>query len=262
MKNKKIGIAIIAVLCAAFLFSGIMFFRQYTDAKNSQESFEDLAEMITDITPEETDGPEETADEPAETEETEEDPTIREAELAHMKYGAMFDENSDFIGWISIDGTNINYPVMLGEYYLKHNFNKQYSDYGVPFVIGGITDNTIIYGHNMKTRTMFYDLTRYSNPEFYKKHKYIEFSTLDSKSTYEIVCVFKTVAYSNQGFDYTKYSNFNTPDDFNIFTEKCSNLALYDAETSIEYGDKLITLSTCEYSRSNGRFVVVAKEVI
>ena len=71
MKNKKIGIAIIAVLCVAFLFSGFMFFRQYTDAKNSQESFENLAEMITDITPEETDGPEETEDESTETEETE-----------------------------------------------------------------------------------------------------------------------------------------------------------------------------------------------
>lgn len=174
----------------------------------------------------------------------------------------LYEQNNDLIGWIKIDGTNINYPVMLGEYYLKHNFKKQYSDYGTPFVIGGITDNTIIYGHNMKTKTMFYDLTRYSDIEYYKKHKYIEFSTLDSKSTYEIVCVFKTIAYSNQGFDYTKYSNFNTPDDFNIFTEKCSNLALYNTEMSVEYGDKLITLSTCEYSRNNGRFVVVAKEVI
>lgn len=175
---------------------------------------------------------------------------------------ALYEQNNDLIGWIKIDGTNINYPVMLGEYYLKHNFNNEYSDYGVPFVIGGITDNTIIYGHNMKTKTMFYDLTRYSNPEFYKKHKYIEFCTLDSKNTYEIVYAFKTIAYSNQGFDYTKYSNFNTPDDFDTFTEKCSSLALYDTETSIEYRDKLITLSTCEYSRNNGRFVLVAKEVV
>lgn len=175
---------------------------------------------------------------------------------------ALYEQNNDLIGWIKIDGTNINYPVMLGDYYLKHNFNKQYSDYGVPFVIGGITDNTIIYGHNMKTKTMFYDLTRYSNSEFYKKHKYIEFSTLDSKSTYEIVYAFKTVAYSNQGFDYTKYSNFITFDDFDTFTGKCSSLALYDTQARIEYGDNLITLSTCEYSRNNGRFVVVAKEVV
>lgn len=71
-----------------------------------------------------------------ETEETEEESAIREAELAHMKYGAMFEENSDFIGWISIDGTNINYPVMQTptnpDFYLKHAFDKSYSDYGVP----------------------------------------------------------------------------------------------------------------------------------
>lgn len=178
------------------------------------------------------------------------------------KLMALYEQNNDLIGWVRIDGTNINYPVMLGEYYLKHNFKKQYSDYGTPFVIGGITDNTIIYGHNMKTKTMFYDLTKYSSKDFYKDHKYIEFNTLEDESVYEIVYAFKTVAYSNEGFDYTKYSVFDTPDDFDVFKEKCSDLALYDTETSIEYGDKLITLSTCEYSRNNGRFVVVAKEVV
>lgn len=225
------------VLAAIFAVSTFFIIQHYKAYDTEQEVFEVIAEEYENTDNEETNS---------------EDNGLLN----------LYEQNNDLIGWIKIDGTNINYPVMLGEYYLKHNFKKQYSDYGTPFVIGGITDNTIIYGHNMKTKTMFYDLTRYSDIEYYKKHKYIEFSTLDTKSTYEIVYAFKTIAYSNQGFDYTKYSNFNTPDDFNIFTEKCSNLALYDAETSIEYGDKLITLSTCEYSRSNGRFVVVAKEVI
>ena len=225
------------VLAAIFAVSTFFIIQHYKAYDTEQEVFEVIAEEYENTDNEETNS---------------EDNGLLN----------LYEQNNDLIGWIKIDGTNINYPVMLGEYYLKHNFKKQYSDYGTPFVIGGITDNTIIYGHNMKTKTMFYDLTRYSDIEYYKKHKYIEFSTLDTKSTYEIVYAFKTIAYSNQGFDYTKYSNFNTPDDFNIFTEKCSNLALYDAEKSIEYGDKLITLSTCEYSRSNGRFVVVAKEVI
>lgn len=235
--KRIIGVLFAMVLAVIFTVSTFFIIQYYKTYDTEQEVFEVIAEEYQN-----------TDNEASDSEDNE--------------LSALYEQNNDLLGWIRIDGTNINYPVMLGEYYLKHNFNKQYSDYGVPFVIGGITDNTIIYGHNMKTRTMFYDLTRYSNPEFYKKHKYIEFSTLDSKSTYEIVCVFKTVAYSNQGFDYTKYSNFNTPDDFNTFTKKCSNLALYDTEMSIEYGDKLITLSTCEYSRNNGRFVVVAKEVI
>lgn len=235
--KRIIGVLFAMVLAVIFAVSTFFIIQYYKAYDTEQEVFEVIAEKY-----ENTDN--------------------EEANSEDNGLLTLYEQNNDLIGWIKIDGTNINYPVMLGEYYLKHNFKKQYSDYGTPFVIGGITDNTIIYGHNMKTKTMFYDLTRYSDIEYYKKHKYIEFSTLDSKSTYEIVCVFKTIAYSNQGFDYTKYSNFNTPDDFNIFTEKCSNLALYNTEMSVEYGDKLITLSTCEYSRNNGRFVVVAKEVI
>lgn len=235
--KRIIGVLFAMVLVVIFAVSTFFIIQYYKAYDTEQEVFEVIAEKY-----ENTDN--------------------EEANSEDNGLLTLYEQNNDLIGWIKIDGTNINYPVMLGEYYLKHNFKKQYSDYGTPFVIGGITDNTIIYGHNMKTKTMFYDLTRYSDIEYYKKHKYIEFSTLDSKSTYEIVCVFKTIAYSNQGFDYTKYSNFNTPDDFNIFTEKCSNLALYNTEMSVEYGDKLITLSTCEYSRNNGRFVVVAKEVI
>lgn len=235
--KRIIGVLFAMVLAVIFAVSSFFIILYYKSYATEQEVFEVIAEEYQN--------------------------TDNEASDSEDKgLSALYEQNDDLIGWIRIDGTNINYPVMLGEYYLKHNFKKQYSDYGTPFVIGGITDNTIIYGHNMKTKTMFYDLTRYSDIEYYKKHKYIEFSTLDNKSTYEIVYVFKTVAYSNQSFDYTKYSNFNTPDDFNAFTEKCSNLALYDTEMSVEYGDKLITLSTCEYSRNNGRFVVVAKEVI
>lgn len=235
--KRIIGVLFAMVLAVIFAVSTLFIVDYYKTYNSEQEIFEVIADEY-----ENTDN--------------------EEANSKDNGLLTLYEQNNDLIGWIKIDGTNINYPVMLGEYYLKHNFKKQYSDYGTPFVIGGITDNTIIYGHNMKTKTMFYDLTRYSDIEYYKKHKYIEFSTLDSKRTYEIVYVFKTIAYSNQGFDYTKYSNFNTPDDFNAFTEKCSNLALYNTEMSVEYGDKLITLSTCEYSRNNGRFVVVAKEVI
>lgn len=106
---------------------------------------------------------------------------------------------------------------------------------------------------------MFYDLTRYADIDFYKQHKLIKFTTLESSNVYEIVYVFKTVAYTQNGFEYAKFSSFNSENDFNCFTEKCSELALYDTNTGTEYGDKLITLSTCEYSQNNGRFVVVAK---
>lgn len=267
MKNKKIGIAIIAVLCAAFLFSGFMFFRQYTDAKNSQESFEDLAEMITDISLEETAEPEEPIEESAETEETEEDPAIREAELAHLKYGAMFEENSDFIGWISIEGTSINYPVMQTptnpDFYLKHAFDKSYSDYGVPYIEEscalGISNNVVIYGHHMSNGSMFADLCKFTDKSFYEEHPTIQFDTLSTFGKYQIVAVFKF----NTNKETFKYNECVTmsEEEFKTFMDEVHARQLYDTGVDAEYGDQLLTLSTCEYTYKNGRLVVVAKKV-
>ena len=87
----------------------------------------------------------------------------------------------------------------------------------------------------------------------------IRFDTLSSLGEYEIVAVFKTVAYAESGFKYYHFVDAAGEDDFNAFVGQCKALALYDTGVGAEYGDKLLTLSTCEYSRTNGRMVVVAK---
>ena len=116
MKIKKIiGIAAIVVLCGIAVFSGVVFHHQYQDQKNSAQQFEDLSNMIADVDKSELDKkpvPEPGEDEPVSETLSEEELAAREAELAMEKYRALFDQNSDFVGWISIDGTNINYPVM------------------------------------------------------------------------------------------------------------------------------------------------------
>ncbi len=230
--KKKICIFIVMVLAVIFAVSTFFIAKYYIEGNKQTQIFESIEQTYT---------------EPSDN------------NSAGNDLSVLFEQNNDLIGWLEIDGTDINYPVMNSDFYLKHNFNKEYSDYGVPFVLDGITDNTIIYGHNMKTHTMFYDLTRYADIDFYKQHKLIKFTTLESSNVYEIVYVFKTVAYSQNGFEYNKFSVFNSVDDFNCFNEKCSKFALYDTNAKAEYGDKLITLSTCEYSQNNGRFVVVAK---
>ena len=129
MKIKKIiGIAAIVVLCGIAVFSGVVFHHQYRDQKNSAQQFEDLSNMIADVDNSELDKgpvPEPGEDEPVSETLSEEELAAREAELAMEKYRALFDQNSDFVGWISIDGTNINYPVMWTpnnpNYYLKHS---------------------------------------------------------------------------------------------------------------------------------------------
>lgn len=95
--------------------------------------------------------------------------------------------------------------------------------------------------------------------DFYREHKTICFDTLDSFGEYEVIAAFKTVAYSGEGFKYYHFVNAESAEAFDEYIAECKALALYDTGVTAEYGDKLITLSTCEYSRTNGRMVVVAK---
>lgn len=116
--------------------------------------------------------------------------------------------------------------------------------------------------HHIKGGKIFGALESYKSKSFYEKHKTIHFDTLTEQAEYEIVAVFKTVAYSAEGYRYYDFVNAETEEAFAEYVAKCKELALYDTGVSAEYGDKLITLSTCEYSAQNGRLVVVAKKVV
>lgn len=252
---------------ALFLFSGIMAMRQYKDTKQSAEAFNSVADLVKPApTPVLTSVEDATGEDGTDT------PASYEpaSELtAYDKYAAVYEQNSDFIGWISIEDTKINYPVMQTpgskDFYLKHAFDKSYSEYGVPYMQEncklGLSDNCVIYGHHMQDGSMFADLCKFESEDFYKEHKTIHFDTLAGFGEYEIVFVFKTAAYAADGFKYYHFVDAADAAEFNSFLSSCKSLALYDTGESAEYGDKLITLSTCEYSRSNGRMVIVAKLV-
>lgn len=126
-------------------------------------------------------------------------------------YTELLLQNSDMVGWISVADISINYPVMQSKdepnYYLKHSFDKSYSNYGCPYIqencdVKTPSDNLIIYGHHMKNGTMFSDLTKYEDKSFWESHKTISFSTLTDKQEYEVIAVFKTVAYNQEAFRY------------------------------------------------------------
>ena len=123
------------------------------------------------------------------------------------------------------------------------------------------SDNLVIYGHHIKGGKMFGALEDYKSKSFYEEHKTIQLDTLTEQAEYEIVAVFKTVAYSSEGFRYYDFVDAENEEEFNSYVGKCKELALYDTGVTAEYGDRLITLSTCEYSAQNGRLVVVAKKV-
>lgn len=180
-------------------------------------------------------------------------------------------ENADVIAWIKINDTNINYPVVQtndNDYYLYRNYRKENSNYGSIFIdknsdIENTNSNIIMYGHNMKDGSMFGDLLKYEDEEYYNNHKYIEFVTNTNSSTYEIIAVFKSrIFYKNEKdvFRYYYYTDLDTEEDYNYYIDNCKQLSLYDTGVNAEYGEQIITLITCEYSSENGRMVVVAKK--
>lgn len=254
MKKYKKIICMIAAVCllGAAAFCGFRIYSHYAHESEQEEIFDKIAEVV----------------EQAQTGESETaDVLLTEEETVLAEYGELYLQNTDMVGWLSIAGTNINFPVMQTpnnpNYYLKHNFEKEYSDLGTPYVQENCdlltSDNLVIYGHHIKGQKMFGVLENYKNKDFYEEHKTIRFDTLIKRGEYEIIAVFKTVAYSSAGFRYYDFVSAEDENAFNAYIAKCKELALYDTGVTAEYGDRLITLSTCEYSAQNGRLVVVAK---
>ena len=187
------------------------------------------------------------------------------------KYKKLFSQNKSLIGWIKIDDTNIDYPVMQtvnNEYYLDHNYNQQYDKNGSIFLdkdcdITNPGTNMIIYGHHMKSGKMFGNLQLYSNKSYYEKHPYIQFDTIYEEGRYQIMYVFRSRIYNEDEivFKYYQFFEASTPEEFDSHMNEMANLSLYDTGVTATYGDKLITLSTCDNSEQDGRFVVVAKKI-
>ena len=184
----------------------------------------------------------------------------------------IYADNPDLVGWITIEGTVLDYPVMHtpenGEKYLYKNINGNFDVNGLPFIEDGCSmdpesDNIIIYGHNMNSGKMFASLMKYANKDYWEEHPTILFATLYEEREYEIVAAFYDRVYYNYEKRFKFYQFIDARDEdhyaeaISYFKEK----AEYDTGVSAEYGDRLITLVTCAYHVKNGRFVVVAREV-
>ena len=183
----------------------------------------------------------------------------------------LYEENNDLVGYLIIPGTIINYPVMYtgDDFYLRKDFNKEYLEDGTLYIDKYNTleprdTNLIIYGHNMNTNgRMFNDLEKFRDEEFYMNHKTFNYYTLTEKQTYEIVAVFLSQVYhvNDNVFKYYKFYNAQNEVEMEEYNDNIKRLSLYDTGIDLKYGDTLLTLSTCEYSKTNGRLVVVARRV-
>lgn len=185
---------------------------------------------------------------------------------------ALYALNPDTIGWIRIDDTELDYPVMYTpddeEKYLRADFEGNWNSSGLPFIEADCSmdpesDNLIIYGHNMRNGTAFRTLISYDDEEFWEEHPTFFFSTLYEERTYEIVSVFYDRVYKKTDtcFKFYKFIDPETEEEFNEAINYYQRNALYDTGVTAEYGDHLITLVTCSYHTTNGRFVVIGREV-
>lgn len=220
-RNKPVLIIFCLLLSAAAVLAGANI---YSELKERQKEKEDFAAVSQIAEPTVT------------AAQTESEPTERPA--AERNIQALITENADCIGWLSIDGTNISYPVMHTpsdpQKYLRRNFYGKYSQSGVPFLDGRCdlqSSNLIIYGHNMRNGTMFSDLKRYVDRDFLNAHRTVKFETTDGVQTFIVTEALKT----------------NTSD------------AWYNRITA-KGGSRCLILSTCYGSGKDGRLLIIAAE--
>lgn len=219
-RNKPVLIIFCLLLSAAAVLAGANIYSELKERQKEKENFAAVSQI---------------AEPTVTTAQTESEQTERPA--AERNIQALITENADCIGWLSIDGTNISYPVMHTpsdpQKYLRRNFYGKYSQSGVPFLDGRCdlqSTNLIIYGHNMKNGTMFSDLKRYVDRDFLNAHRTVKFETTDGVQTFIVTEALKT----------------NTSD------------AWYD-RIAAEDSRQLI-LSTCYGSGKDGRLLIIAVE--
>ncbi len=260
---------LLTVFAAVFLVSAGMLGRYFISSYQEQSAFQELSQMVHSTAPVQPEPEPEGTTVPPETSPYVEvlgpDGTPREI---LREYAAVYRLNRDLAGWLTVPGTKIDYPVMYApdrkDHYLYKNYYGQYSSHGCLYIQEEAdpflpSDNLTVYGHNMKDGSMFAGLFAYRDKSFWEKNPLITFNTLTEKHTYRVFAVFTTTASQGEGFAYHSFVNAHREEDFYAYIRDCKNLSLYDTGVKLTYGDKLITLSTCEYSQTNGRLVVVAR---
>ena len=174
----------------------------------------------------------------------------------------LFEKNIDYRGWIKIDNTNINYPILQGqdhEEYLYKDINNEYIVSGsifMNYLNNGFDDqNTVLFGHNMKNGTMFANLKKYKEEDFFYNNNDIEIELSNGQYLkYKVFSVYITDINDN----YTKTS-FEDKDEYKEFLERIKNKSIYKSDISVNENDKIITLSTCSYEFDDARLVVTGK---
>ena len=271
--NRKIAVVVsvtVLLLCIVFLnWNLLMDMRTNYQTKKLYDKIQVAADLDTD--------PIQQTNQAKDQEKENELPSGQETEpqkesVILSKFTALHDENNDFSGWLSIEGTKISYPVMSrdgdNDYYLDKNFTGQEDKNGLLILdyrsnVLERGQNILIYGHNMRTGVMFGTLKNYKDKDFCIAHQTIRFDSLYEEGTYRVVAaMLSAVAYEDEDvFRYYDAIDISTEERFDEFQKNIESNALYTTEERLEYGDSCLILSTCDYYTEDGRFVVIAKKI-
>ncbi len=270
--KKNIYYILIAIFAAIFLLCAVQVATYFIESYQHNEFYNNLASLKSEATGTAGSAPSGSLDPTADSLlPTGPSGVIQKPMLEDMK--SIFQMNPHTVGWIQIDGTRINYPVLQTpnepawrDYYLYRNFEGQEDRRGSIYAreacdVFTPSDNITIYGHNMADHSMFGELFDYKYYSYYQEHKYIYFDTLYEQHTYEIYAIFRTSGTLGQGFAYHMFVNAGNQQEFDDFVAQCKSLSMHDIPLTPQYGDKLITLSTCDFHIDNGRLVICAVRI-
>lgn len=205
------------------------------------------------------------------TEMPEATPTPEEIEAQQRaRFADLLARNPDVVGWVTVPGTNIDYPVLQtdnNQFYLRHDLDQQYDVRGLPFadyecdVKNG--RHLIIYGHNMgdDETDRFTNLQDYRDPDYYTAHPTIQLDTLYESTVYKIVAVFAVTARTSDAdyFAYNSYINFADDAAEQTYLDEVAKRAFYTTGDYVRPDEKLLSLSTCIYTMPDARIVVMAR---
>lgn len=275
---------LIGIFSCVFLLSAVYLGHYFWTNHQASSGYKNLAALRESLKNEATDAtttptsPEDTSV-PTDTIETTTAPMLPEME-------ALYQLNNNIVGWLTISGLRVDYPVMQTpyepNYYLYRDFDGSDSNVGCLYVrescdVFSPSDNVVIYGHAMKTGDMFGRLAWYREKSYFDSHQTFTFDTLYEHHTYQIFAVFKTSGTYGVGYPYHLFNEAKSEAEFDQFIADVKGAAFtsggyagasfYDTGITPKYGDKLLTLSTCEYSvrdpdgEKNGRFVIMAVRI-
>lgn len=267
-KNNKKGMAVLIILACLFtagiIFSGTKLFLYFSATHDVIERQKELQSIHVQADVE--DGADPVSMEKAERGEQDEEEVYVQPEWEKN----LIDINSDYFGWLTVEGTNADLPVVLGsndDYYLHHNFYCEYAAAGCLFADSACdsdSQNVVIYGHHMKDGTMFGSLKKFKSSDFFEENRTVTWEQVGKPlKEYEIfaVLVLPGSDLASDWLDIEKYINATSKDEIAAMMDTLYSRSSQWRDVDYEAGDHFLFLMTCDYSRSNGRLLVCAKEV-